>query len=61
MRPFITADELAGDVEAEAGTADAARELGIEAIELLEDPVVLEAGIPRPSSLTAKRTQYRRS
>ena len=35
------ADDLAADVEAEAGAADAAREVRVEAEELLEDPLVL--------------------
>ena len=33
--------ELAGDVEAEAGAADAAREVRVEPEELLEDPILL--------------------
>ena len=36
------ANELAADVEAEPGAADAARELGIDAVELAEDPPLLE-------------------
>ena len=35
------AHDLAADVEAEARAADAAREIRVEAIELLEDPLVL--------------------
>src|SRR4030095_14112954 len=35
------ADELAADVEAEPGSADAAVEVGVEAIELLEDAVAV--------------------
>jgi len=34
-------DELAADVEAEAGAADAARHVRVEAVELLEDPALL--------------------
>src|SRR6266536_3945517 len=34
-------DQLARDVEAEARAADAARELRVEAVELLEDPLLL--------------------
>src|SRR5262245_16756967 len=34
-------EELTADVEAEARAADTAREVGVEAIELLEDPHVL--------------------
>src|SRR5205814_2299896 len=35
------ADELAGDVEAEPGAADAALHVRIDAVELLEDPPLL--------------------
>src|SRR3954447_16244413 len=34
-------DELAGDVEAETGAADALRHVRVEPVELVEDPVVL--------------------
>jgi hypothetical protein len=50
------AHELAGDVEAEARPAHAARQLGVEAIELLEDPGCSAGGMPSPSSLTANLT-----
>src|SRR6266540_2268810 len=40
--------ELAADVEAEAGAADAARQIRIEPVELLEDPLVLVDGDPEP-------------
>src|SRR5204863_5309934 len=35
------ADELPADVEAETGAADAAGHVGVEAVELLEDPALL--------------------
>ena len=38
------ADELAADVEAEPRPADAARELGIDPVELAEDPLLLPVG-----------------
>src|SRR4051812_41722816 len=38
------AHQLAADVEPEAGAADAARHVRIEAIELLEDPPALRGG-----------------
>ena len=38
------ADELATDVEAEARSADAAPLVGIEAVELVEDPFLLADG-----------------
>src|SRR4051812_11622569 len=40
------AHELAADVEAEAGAADAAAHVGVEAVELLEDPPLLARGDP---------------
>src|SRR5207342_3025001 len=39
-------DELAADVEAEAGAADAASHVRVEPIELLEDPPVLRGWDP---------------
>src|SRR5919202_6764080 len=33
-------DELAGDVKAEAGAANSAHEIGVEAVEALEDPLL---------------------
>ena len=38
MRPRMRSIELAGDVEAEPGPADTAREVRVETEELLEDP-----------------------
>ena len=46
--PVHPAHELAADVEAEAGAADAAGHVGIEAVELLEDPPVLGRGDAEP-------------
>src|SRR3954470_3363123 len=40
------AHELAADVEAETGAADAAAHIGVEAVELLEDPPLLAWGDP---------------
>src|SRR5207249_2621936 len=45
---FHPPDELSRDVETQPGPADAARELRIEAIELLEDPPVLRHGDTEP-------------
>src|SRR4051795_12408129 len=42
------ADELAADVEAEAGAADPARHVRIEAVELLEDAPPLGGGDAEP-------------
>src|SRR5581483_9816671 len=39
--PVHPADELAADVEAEAGAADTAVQMGFETVELLEDPLLL--------------------
>src|SRR5256885_16300797 len=35
------ADEFTADIEPETGAADAARQFGVEAVELLEDPLTL--------------------
>ena len=48
-RPVHPADELAADVEAEAGAADPTGHVRIEAVELLEDPAVLGGGDPEPA------------
>src|SRR6266550_5779173 len=42
------AHELAADVEAEPGAADAAAHAGIEAVELLEDPALVGGRNPEP-------------
>ena len=55
--PPICIDDLARDVEAEPGAADAAGHRRVETVELLEDPVELGGGMPIPSSTTSRRTQ----
>src|SRR5918999_830883 len=40
-KPSRAADELAADVEPEPGAAHASRHVGVEAVELLEDPLVV--------------------
>src|SRR5665811_759576 len=42
--PVHAAHELPADVEAEARAADAPGHVGIEAVELLEDPALLDGG-----------------
>ena len=46
-------DQLAADVEAEPAAADALGLLGVEPVELLEDPLALAGGMPSPSSATS--------
>src|SRR5262245_44797051 len=54
--PVEPVDELAADVEAEAGAADAARHVRIEAVELLEDAPALRRGNAEPA--VADRPQH---
>src|SRR5947207_2641388 len=44
--PAHPPDELAGDVEAEPGAPDASGHVGVEAVELLDDPVALRGWDP---------------
>src|SRR6476660_4061552 len=45
---FHPANELTADVQAKAGAADAAGEAGVDAVELAEDPALLERSDPDP-------------
>src|SRR5204862_4872944 len=59
--PAHPRDELARDVEAQAAAADTARERRIEAVELLEDPILLAGRDSEPAVAHGERHEARRA